>query len=138
MALVGYFVDISSEYLSGTSPSLTTVRNELPDNLASQSNNEGAVMVTVTPKLSEGVWEFEIKMDTHSVELSEDMVESSVLIVNGGEYKPVIWEGDLPGGHHREGILKFGPTSPRPESIILRIRQIGGIDEQDFVWTTAP
>ena len=105
-------------------------------NLELQTNNEGTVIVSVAPKnLSGPTWDFEIVLNTHSEELDADLVEVSTLIdENGKEYKPVSWEGSPAGGHHREGILRFEPISPRPKSIILKIRQVGGFEERSFAW----
>lgn len=105
--------------------------------LAAQTNNQGTVTVMVTPRISRGnqAWLFEVALDTHSVELKEDMVALSVLTDNGGkEYKPISWEGDSPGGHHREGILEFAPILPLPESITLIIMQVGGVEKRNFRW----
>ncbi|OGN00139.1 MAG: hypothetical protein A3B91_01855 [Candidatus Yanofskybacteria bacterium RIFCSPHIGHO2_02_FULL_41_29] len=127
-----YVVNFSSEHL--TEPSPTTVNDQLPSDLESQSNNEGAVSITVTPKLSEWILEFEVVMNTHSIELSEDMTKISVLIVNEKEYKPISWEGAGPGGHHREGVLRFKSIVLGPEKLILKIKNIGGVSERLFQW----
>ena len=106
-------------------------------NFVSQTNSEGAVEITVTPLgLSEGskAWDFKVVLNTHSVELNEDLVKASILIVDGKEYKPTSWEGDPAGGHHREGILKFGAPSSQLKSTTLKINQIGGIKERRFNW----
>lgn len=107
---------------------------------ASQMNDEGAVTVTVTPRLrADGGWEFGIVLDTHSEELTSDLVTATVLQDDKGrEYAPVSWEGDPPGGHHRSGVLRFGTIDPSPISLALIIRDIGGIPERAFLWTTAP
>lgn len=104
--------------------------------LETQINNEGAVGVTVTPRnISEKEWSFKISLNTHSRDLGEDLAEVSVLLdENGNEHKPLAWEGDPPGGHHRSGILRFGEIEPAPQSITLVIRQIGGIEKRSFNW----
>ncbi|OHA63960.1 MAG: hypothetical protein A2667_01325, partial [Candidatus Wildermuthbacteria bacterium RIFCSPHIGHO2_01_FULL_47_27] len=101
-------------------------------------NNEGNVEVAVTPKdLSPGAasWDFEISLNTHSVELDYVMEEIAVLTdETGKEYRSVMWEGAESGGHHRSGVLKFNPISPRPKSVTLILRGIGGIAERRFTW----
>ena len=73
-------------------------------------------------------------MDTHSVELDQDMTESAVLIDGQDkEYKPIGWEGPS-GGHHREGVLVFDPIEPMPKYIELKIKNIGGVTERLFKW----
>ena len=78
-------------------------------------------------------WKFDIVMDTHSVELSQNMAKSAVLIDDHGkEYKPFNWEGPT-GGHHREGVLIFNQITPTPESIKLKISGIGDVI-RSFDW----
>lgn len=99
--------------------------------LETKESDEGPVSVTVTPIASD----FEISLNTHSEELSEDLVAVSELVDGQGKlYKPVSWEGDIPGGHHRKGVLKFNPISPRPKSIELKIKNVGGVPERNFKW----
>jgi len=97
-------------------------------------NNEDGVEVSITPKsLSDDSWDFEVILNTHTVDLSYDLVETSVLVgENGNTYKAQAWEGDPPGGHHREGVLKFNGIDPRQENIELRIKL--GDKERNFKW----
>lgn len=104
--------------------------------LEKQSREAGGVTVSVTPQnvsTGEPVWSFWLAFDTHSVELGQDPVQVSVLVADGKEYAPVVWEGSPPGGHHREGTLKFTAVSPRPRNIELIIRDVGG-SEQSYSW----
>ncbi len=106
--------------------------------LETQTNNDGPVTVKVTPKFSSEIT-FEITLDTHSGELDDDLTQAAAFKdENGKEYKPIRWEGNLPGGHHRSGILTFGPISPVPRTIKLIIQNIGGIARREFLWTTRP
>ena len=102
--------------------------------LGTQVGSEDGVEVSVTPsKLSDDSWTFEVVLSTHSVELSDDLAKSSTLVdKNGNSYKAIAWEGDPPGGHHREGVLKFNSTYPMQESIELRIKL--GDKERSFKW----
>lgn len=104
------------------------------ENLLSKVNDEGMVTVTVTPIDLQNL-SFEVVLSTHTVDISEDLLESVVLIDDNGEmYEPSIWEGDPPGGHHREGILQFDTITPQPKEVVLLFRGVGGIDERRFVW----
>lgn len=105
-------------------------------NLGTQKNSDGSIEIDVTPKnFSEKEWGFGIVLDTHSEELNADLEKVTVLADNRGNiYKPIAWEGDPPGGHHREGVLKFQPVPTRPESITIIMSQIGGIEERRFTW----
>ena len=104
--------------------------------LESQTNGEGPVSVQVTPlDLSQDKWKFQVILNTHSVELNYDLVKLAILTDSSGkEYKPSSWEGDPPGGHHREGVLIFEAPNSKPLSIILQINNIGSIDKRAFSW----
>lgn len=105
-------------------------------NLESQSNSDGAVTVTVTPvNFSDKEWNFNIVLNTHSEELTTDLTKDAILLDDkNNEYLPSEWQSDPPGGHHRNGTLKFKSVSPLPESITLKILGVGGIEERIFTW----
>jgi len=111
--------------------------NPKPENWESKTDNQAAVSITVTSidiSSQSKEWKFDIVMDTHSVELDQDMTESAVLIDGQDkEYKPIGWEGPS-GGHHREGVLVFDPIEPMPKYIELKIKNIGGVNERLFKW----
>ncbi len=95
-------------------------------------------MVSVTPKAlaDSGNWQFEVRLNTHVAPITQDLSAVSALADgNGHEEKPIAWQGDPPGGHHRMGVLLFKPISPRPDSITLKIRQIGSVPERTFTWS---
>ena len=101
-----------------------------------KTNNEASVTVSVTP-LDFGdqsqEWQIHITMDTHSVELDQDMIAVSTLTDDSGnEYKPLRWDGPV-GGHHLEGVLIFDPITPLPQSLELQIIGIGEV-ERSFIW----
>ena len=97
--------------------------------LAPQKTSQGGVTVVVTPaELGAGAkeWTFKVVLDTHSQELSDDLVRTAVLIDGAGrEAKPLAWEGAGPGGHHRQGLLRFATIQPSPQAIELRILRAG-------------
>ena len=105
-------------------------------NLETLTNEEGDVVVIVTPKaLVQDSWSFEVVLDTHSVDLDYDLRSLSFLVdQKGREYKAVLWEGDPPEGHHRKGILKFKPLSPTPAAFMLKVRNVGSVGERSFEW----
>lgn len=109
---------------------------------AEKTNSEGTVTIKVTPQNISGdaeSWDFKISLDTHSGDLTDDLTAVSLLSdEKGKEFKPISWVGDPPSGHHREGILKFDPISPKPESITLKINQVGGVEKRIFLWITSP
>lgn len=103
----------------------------------SQSSNVQNVRVEVIPvQLVAGQPAvFKIRMNTHSVELSYDMVKLSTLKDDKGrEYQALKWNGDPPGGHHRNGALEFQAITAGVKSITLRIKTIAGVPERVFEW----
>ena len=106
--------------------------------LGTQKSSDRGVTVAVTPQNLSGdakTWNFKIILDTHSQDLSDDLVKSSLLLAGaGGQYAPVTWDGAPPGGHHREGVLRFKPISPQPQAIELQIVRPGETAPRSFRW----
>lgn len=105
--------------------------------LDAQKSTDRGVTVAVTPRIPAdgGSWDFKIVLDTHSADLNDDLTKSAVLVDGGGKrYMPVAWDGAGPGGHHREGVLRFKPISPRPQSVELQIARNGEAAPRAFRW----
>ena len=103
-----------------------------------KSNKENMVWVDVVPvQLESGKSvKFEIRMNTHSGDLSQDLVSVSTLKDdNGREYRPVEWQGSPPGGHHRKGVLQFPMLNGNTKSVTLVIRNVAHVPERIFNWT---
>lgn len=103
-----------------------------------KSNKQNSVRVDVRPVqlLSGKSAKFEIRMNTHSVDLRYDMVAVSTLKDNQGrEYRPINWEGSSDGSHHRQGILEFPKLETNTASITLVIRKIAEVPERIFEWS---
>ncbi len=102
-----------------------------------QSSNGGSVTVDVKPTaltVGEPV-SFDIAMNTHSVDLSDDMAKISVLRDDTGkEYAPTSWEGGGAGGHHRSGTLLFPALTSKPKSVELVIKGLAKVPERVFKW----
>ena len=103
-----------------------------------QRSSTGGVTVTVTPQnlaASARSWDFKVVLDTHSQDLSDDLVKSAALLDDkGSRHLPVKWEGAGPGGHHREGTLTFKAISPLPAAIELQIQRAGESSPRSFRW----
>jgi len=103
-----------------------------------KSNGENRVRVDVKPvQLAPGQpAKFEVRMNTHSEPLEEDMVAVSSLKDNTGRvYQATAWQGSEPGGHHRKGVLEFPELKDNPESITLIIRKVAKVPERAFEWS---
>jgi len=101
------------------------------------SNRENSVRIDVIPvQLTfDQPAKFEIRLNTHSVNLSQDLVTVSTLTdSNGKKYLPSKWDGSPPGGHHRSGILEFPAINGKPESVTLTIREVASVPERTFTW----
>jgi hypothetical protein len=106
--------------------------------LEAKTNKEGRVTVKVTPQAPSDAaapLRFQVVLDTHSAALDQDMRASAVLVAGGTERAALAWEGDPPGGHHREGVLVFPPLGAGPRAVTLTIKDVGGVAERAFAWT---
>ena len=116
---------------------LPEVVNVAQGKLETKIDEQASVVVSVTPtniSSQAGEWKFDVIMDTHSVELDQDMTKISVLIDDQGkEYKPLRWEGAEAGGHHREGTIIFKQIVPIPKFVEIRISDIGDV-KRSFLW----
>ena len=131
-------------FLSGPVQQIAPIDNQTnqqPDNsqtLETKTDEQASVTVTVTPmniSPQSKEWKFDIVMDTHSVELDQNMIVVATLLAdNGEEYKPLRWEGAEAGGHHREGVLIWSAIEPMPQSVEIKVKDIGGILERSFKW----
>lgn len=123
---------VSQPASSRSEPTEETAIRELPP----LTNEEGPVKVIATGRLLPDRSEFELTLDTHSVELTEDLIATSVIVGSDGkEYRPRTWVGDPASGHHRSGILVFDPIIPSDPTIELLISGVGGVPKRTFRWT---
>ena len=103
-----------------------------------RSNRENSVRVDVKPvQLAPGQpASFEVRMNTHSETLGEDMVAVSSLKDNAGRvYQATAWQGSEPSGHHRQGVLEFPKLENDTQSITLIIRKVAKVPERTFKWS---
>ena len=102
-----------------------------------KSSEGGSVTVDVKPTALEvgKPIAFDIAMNTHSVDLGDDMTQITTLRDDTGkEYKPTAWDGPGGGGHHREGTLTFAALTAKPKSVELIIKGLAGVPERVFKW----
>lgn len=132
----GFLIFYDPKPVSGPVQENSSV-SDTQQKLESKIDDQASVTVTVTPTLlsaKSGEWKFDIVMDTHSVELDQDMTAIAVIVDDlGNEYRPIRWEGAGAGGHHREGVLTFGQTAQIQKSIGLKIFTIGDV-VRSFAW----
>ncbi len=83
--------------------------------------------------------DFEVSMNTHSVDLSMDLAQLSILETNvGATVSARSWSGG--SGHHVRGLLVFPASAldgtsfvERASRIILTIRDVDAL-ERVFIW----
>ena len=94
------------------------------------------VTVKITPRVTAAdaaTWVFAVVLDTHSQELSDDLLRTTVLVTDDGrELQPIAWKGAAPGSHHREGSLEFTAPSPAPKAFALRMQRPGEAEARTF------
>ncbi len=129
-------------YRGGSTKELAPIANQANQQTTTKqtwetkTEEQADVTLVVTPldlSPNSKEWKFDVGMNTHSVELDQDMTKITVLVDGQGkEYKPISWEGPV-GGHHREGVLIFNQITPIPKSVELKISSIGDV-VRSFTW----
>jgi len=110
--------------------------------LSPRYSDAGRVSVEVqplTPPNDEGVWDFGVALNTHSVDLDYDLTDVAVLRCDRREeYRPLSWDGSPPGGHHRRGVLSFTALDHPTQFIEIVISDVANVPERLFRWETGP
>ena len=121
-ALMVVAVGLVATLGSDGSPPATTNTSGLEPQIVSA----GEIDITIEPvQLDDDGAAFGIALDTHSVELSSDLAGDARLEVGGAAWPATAWDGDGPGGHHREGTLTFAATGPATGSVRLTLAGFG-------------
>ena len=80
---------------------------------ATRTDEQGAIIIEITPLNLDAptdTLEFDVVMDTHSIDLSMDLATLSTLTTDTGiSVDATLWDAPL-GGHHVEGKLIFPAT----------------------------
>jgi len=121
----------------------------LPGTSLTRVNDEGAVDIEVTPLNLEApgdTLDFQVALNTHSVDLSFDLAALAVLRNDrGGEVTGSAWDGGR-GGHHLSGRLSFSARDSAGAPLVtadtryieLLIRDVAGVPERVFRWELKP
>jgi len=92
----------------------------------SRIDEQGAVMVEVTPRNldpSAGDLQFDVSMNTHSVDLGMDLASLSTLTTDTGvTLRATLWDAPR-GGHHVSGRLAF-PAMKNGASVLDGARRL--------------
>ncbi len=92
------------------------------DALGTRRVQAGAVEVSMTAlALDRSGAQFRLALDTHRVPLEVDLASTSQLRIDGRPAGGATWTGPGPGGHHREGTLRFATSVPAGATVELRV-----------------
>lgn len=108
----------------------------------SRLDEQGTVTVAVTPLNLDDpgdTLDFEVSMNTHSVDLSMDLAPLAMLTNDTGKtVQATLWDAPR-GGHHVNGTLSFPATADGSSllegtgTLTLTIREVA-VPERVFVW----
>jgi len=107
--------------------------------LAVRSSEDSGVTIAVKP-VEVGreaiAWTFRVTLTSSGQELRDDMLRSAYILNRAAkkEEQPVGWDGDMPGGRERKGILRFKALKPMPTAIELRIQRAGEAAPRVYRW----
>jgi len=104
------------------------------NNVFEKKTSSGQVTIDLQPHAySNGELDFDISLNTHSVDMSQfDLTKIVELIADGSVYYPV--SAPTLAGHHNSGTLKFEIPS-EPSSFKVTIKGIPDVDVRTFEWT---
>ena len=124
------------------SPEVAGVTNESDTSSSTRIDQQGAVTVTVTPSNLESTgktFDFDVSLQTHSVDLSMDLGALSTLEVDTGvQVSASAWNGPK-GGHHVKGTLSFPasqdgqPILTGAKTLTLIIQKVDA-EKRSFTW----
>jgi hypothetical protein len=105
----------------------------------SQQVAGGGVTVVATLLKDQGeATAIRLALETHSVNLDGYKWETiAKLHDDGGKTYPLrAVENPSGGGHHRQAVLMFGKVSPEARAIELIVKDVAGVKERTFRWST--
>jgi len=105
----------------------------------SQQVAGGGVTVAATLLRDQGeATAIKLVLDTHSVNLDAYKLDAIATLRDdtGTTYPVVAVEQASGGGHHRQAVLRFGRVSAEAKTIELVVRDVAGVNERIFRWST--
>ncbi len=105
----------------------------------SQQVAGGGVTVIATLLKDQGeATAVKLVLETHSVNLDGYKWEAIATLrhENGRTYPVEAVANASGGGHHRQAVLRFGKLSPEAKTIELIVKDVAGVPERTFRWST--
>jgi hypothetical protein len=139
-AWIPVFLAVGACSGAGGTPSPATAAPSTPVGVT-ETNEAGMVTVEATWSGPASGATFDVKLDTHSVDLDAVDLSNAVLRNDRGEsLVPKPWVAPK-GGHHREGNLSFDGDNfgffNRAKWIELTVVGVGGVPERTLHWDIA-
>lgn len=107
-------------------PAVTSTQTEKQFSEMTISDTQGAVTISIKPFNLDNpgqTLDFDVKMDTHSIDLGMDISKLSTLSTDTGKtVEAVQWNAPM-GGHHVEGTLSF-PAITNGKPLLINSEEI--------------
>jgi hypothetical protein len=127
-----------------TSPGQALTKQELTRRHQGDAVEIALTYMNPLGQAQDGNLTFEMRMNTHSVELDQYQMEKLSFLKDdqGNEYPALGLFSPGGGGHHRYGMLKFAPKAKEGREIAgqgrkyfqVIIRDVAGVKERSFRW----
>jgi hypothetical protein len=105
--------------------------------LKEQVREAGGLTVSAKPKPVQAgrTTDIGLRLGVHEGSIDFDPAAVAVLADDLGNRYRARWTGDPPGGHEREGVLRFPALKGEPRRLTLTIKDAWGVPERTFTWT---
>ena len=106
--------------------------------LSQQVAGGGVTVIATLLKDQADATAIKLVLDTHSVNLDGYKLDAIAVLRDdaGKTYPLVAVEQVSGGGHHRQAVLRFGRVSAEAKIIELHVRDVAGVEERIFRWST--
>lgn len=119
-------------------PGLSVHANQGLRHPSSKSTFGSGLTVKVTPvAMGSAGWEFKVRFETVREVPADNVQGTTVLIVDGKEYKPTGWKIATAGVHRREGVLSFPGAGSSAKLVEVRMQREGEKSARVFRWKDA-
>ena len=106
--------------------------------LSQQVAGGGVTVIATLLKDQADATAIKLALDTHSADLDAYKLDAIATLRDdtGKTYPIVAVEQASGGGHHRQAVLRLGKVSAEAKTIELAVRDVAGVEERIFRWTT--